>query len=103
MGAVAYASRAVKMRLVVTRAALAWLLLRVLGSLVVPVGYERLNPAAAARRQASTRTAVPQPAIEARAPLAIEAPRTFVAGEVISEEPASVTINGTRHEVLPRH
>jgi hypothetical protein len=69
--------------------------LRVLGRMVVPVGYRRLRPAAPA----------PDPvvlsAIEACAPLAIEPPRVFVAGEVVAEPAASeVVINGTRYQVL---
>jgi hypothetical protein len=66
---------------------------RVLRSCCVVVGAERL------RRRTDVPAAVPVPAIAHRAPLAIEPPRVFVAGEVVSE-PAEVVINGTRYPVL---
>jgi hypothetical protein len=81
-------------------------LLHALGGVVFPVGYRRLRPAAATapelpEPQPAVELPEPQPAIENRAPLAIEPPRVFAAGEVIAEPAAAaVVINGTRHPVL---
>jgi len=85
------------------RVAAARLLLRVLGPLVVPVGYDKVNPGAArSTAHRAVRRPVPAtvPAIGARASLAIEPPRTLAAAGVI--EPAGVLINGQWFPVLSK-
>jgi hypothetical protein len=97
----------------VGRVVLARVVLRVLGHHVAPCGYDRLKAREAAMRAAKRRqrrpatvrrpalpAAQPVPAVTNRAPLAIEAPRTFIVGEVTGELAEVVVINGTWFPVL---
>jgi hypothetical protein len=92
----------------VGRVMLARWLLKVMGRLVVPCGFEKLNPAAAAKRRPVRRIAlVARPAVAIPVKIrpgipAANAEALMIAAttEALETPAASVTINGTRYPVL---